>query len=408
LVVADFTFPSGVTISSVTDNKSGNWNKAVEVAGNDIVKAQYYLTNAATDTKTITLALSISTNKVSARFSEVFNVAKVSPVDSTSTNETTTSPAIATAALTTATDGCIIFHSSIDTAGGTIGLASAFTNVYSRGFIPLSLDRNMAALDLYYVQPNRGTILPAVNITQTAGDPYLSYAVAYKPAVQGTPAPAGMRIYRLYETFLAAGASQSFPMPSSGNLMVISTSYPNDVNPINAITNEVANTITKVSTSVAHSPQMFYATNHTGGQYPARRFTVNCSGSIDGFMLFCYDTMGASLAAPFDSRVESTSTQGAANEIITNAPTITPSAASSLGIMVTGYGTGPSYGITTTNDYSFFDGVTYAGQTDASPFTAGDGYGHIFNLTTDLVNWGWHMTNGVSSGWNALGAFFKQ
>lgn len=123
------------------------------------------------------------------------------------------------------------------------------------------------------------------------------------------------------------------------------------------------------------------------------------SGSTQGgFWLFDVQNAASS------SYQNEASGNSACGTTLNNAPTITPSGASSgLAIVASGIGTGSGLSVTSPIG-AIFDLWTFTGQTDADTADNADLLGHYYFSSTATQNWDWTLYAPSSCYW--VGAIF--
>jgi hypothetical protein len=119
------------------------------------------------------------------------------------------------------------------------------------------------------------------------------------------------------------------------------------------------------------------------------RLVVTGGSPVMSWLVF--DIAGAS-ASPIGASAGVPSTPCSDQTVVSDFPTITPTAAGGLTIAVVGEGQGP--GLTTTSPQgALFDFVSYAGERDTDLMDNADLAGHFYNPDTSTEHWSWSITS---------------
>jgi hypothetical protein len=197
------------------------------------------------------------------------------------------------------------------------------------------------------------------------------------------------------------GTPAKLQFPSTGNLLVLATSFGTGNSNISSIASTPGNSWVKVTLPpvAATDPQILYAAHASTG--PALEFAINASAAFVQFVI--YDVTGAS-TTPFDGAAKA-SGNNLANAPIFGAPQIS-SSGRGLTIATLPMGHGPPVNCTATG--CLFDGVTYPGEADGSTFESSDGYAHLYNATAGWTSFDWQPASvELPSAWFALAVAFK-
>jgi hypothetical protein len=385
---------AGRTVT-IGDNRGNAWLTGPTVSNNGIRSRIFYVTGVAAGTRDVTVTFDAKVTGFQAQISEFYNVAVNFALDGSSGSATSPNPAITGGSLTTSVAGDLVYnYVTTNDFGATITGITA-----GAGFTLLSADRLRASAAQYRVQSQPGAITPAMTVASASGS-MNSLAIALKGATAGTPPPPGIRVTHVYHGYWL-GSPAKLQFPSTGNLLVLATSFGNLNSNISSIASTPGNTWTKVTIPPVDGtdPQMLYAANATTG--PSLEFAINASAAFVQFVI--YDVTGAS-TAPFDGAGKA-SGNNASNATILGAPHIT-STAPGLIIATLPMGHGPPVNCTAPG--CLFDAVTYPGEADGSTFESSDGYAHLYHSTAGATSFDWQPASvELPSAWFALAAAFK-
>src|SRR5262249_44310835 len=150
----------------------------------------------------------------------------------------------------------------------------------------------------YQVQDSVASVSPTLNVAMSgASDPFNTVVLALRSSSAGTAPPPGMRIVHAMHIH-AASTSQPVSVPSVGNLIVLSTTYPTGQGySINSVSDNKGNSYTRLTPS-PYAGQMIY-TPTSAATGADMRITIN--GSV-GIPYVIYDVVGAAPVA-FDAYV---------------------------------------------------------------------------------------------------------
>jgi hypothetical protein len=402
-------FFHGSTVSLITDNKSSTYTLAesVDSGVNGYVMSLYFVPAVAAGVNQITVTFTAPVGEWHGAVEEYNNVALAAPLDGKCSSSTTASPIVECGAFTTTQAGDLILGGAIDLSAGqsTLGGGSPISAIAAgSGFTLTSSDFGLGGMNEFEVQGVAGPITPSFSLTQGAADAFDMVAVAFKSAPGGT-APTGATINHQY-TLRLANTSQPFAFPSDGNLLVVAFDDSNNNvsgNVVSSITTNPANSFSKVSPN-SNTPQIFYVCSAA----TAVTLTGTISNGAPGntALVRMYDVGGMAAAChDADSTTGLQGTQGSSNADITDAPDLTPSAQPGIAFGVMNIGTGPSTG--SIGAGFVFDNTHYTGETDSGYLNNGDSWSHVFYTSTSQVAFGYHMSNGAPSAWNALAVAFK-
>jgi hypothetical protein len=401
---------------SVSDDNGNSWPAAPAATTNDggtLISSIFVLPNAHAGVTTITVTFDDDLLPFQYTISEFYNVATASPVNGKSASSATVSPNLSSGTFTPTTNndasgGNLIWSYFCDLGGGT----GNWTTTFAAGANFTLLDADIAwhqqglpHASQYTVQTTQAAINPGMTATMTpANDTYNALSVALRAAPAGTAPPAGIRIIRVsHFTNEVPPAAWDLQFPSSGNLIVLATSE--------TINHEIVSiTDSENDTYVLEAPddtepQIWFAANTAPD--PARRLTINFTGTVVGTSVAMYDVTGAD-PSPLDGVVGVTAGEDPGGANLHDMPSITP-ASIGLTIAVLTLGQGPSIGLDTGSPAgAIFDLVTYAGETDLDTMENADGKAHLYNSDLSQENWNWVIGNGgVTTGFAAIAVHFK-
>jgi hypothetical protein len=283
--------------------------------------------------------------------------------------------------------------------------SSGFTLL--NGDIIWATDDGFPEASQYYVQTTSASVTPAITATGDTADCFNSVSVALPVANNATTAPSAIHVAKIvhesYITFSSPG-TQKVLFPTMGNLRVATFSW------ADGCPGAGAGCVSGLSSSDGCSWTLQIPNSGAGIAYaqncaPCPTCTVNLiySGgqTLPQASFRLYDVQNAR-ASSFQNIVGA---QGGCNTSVTDAPTITPSGASSgLMIAVLGNGDGP---VTQVNSPSgaVFDLWTFAGQTDNDLADNADASSHLYYSSTATQNWNYTKTNAPDQCYWAAAAF---
>jgi len=395
-VILGIRYPdaTGRTVT-IADNRGNTWLAGPTVANNGIRSRIFYVTGVAEGTRDITVTFDARLSGFQAQISEFYNVAVNFALDGSSGSATSSNPAIVAGSLTTSVPGDLVYnYVATNDFGATITGITA-----GSGFTLLSADRLRASAAQYKVQSQAGAVTPAMTVTSASGS-MNSLAIALKAATAGTPPAPGIRVTHVYHGYWL-GSPAKLQFPSTGNLLVLATSFGTLNSNISSIASTPGNTWTKVTIPPVDGtdPQMLYAANATTG--PSLEFAINASAAFLQFVI--YDIAGAA-SSPFDGAAKA-SGNNPSNATIFGAPQISTTAPGLI-LATLPMGHGPP--INCIAPGCLFDGVTYPGEADGSTFESSDGYAHLYHSTGGQTSFDWQPASvELPSAWFALAAAFK-
>ena len=395
-VIVGIRYPdaAGRTVT-IADDRGNAWLSGPTVSNNGIRSRIFYVTGVAAGTRDITVTFNAKLSGFQAEISEFYNVAVNFALDGSSGSATSPNPAIAAGSLTTTVPGDLVYnYVTTNDFGATITSITA-----GAGFTLLSADRLRASAAQYTVRTQTGAVNPAMTVASASGT-MNSLAIALKSAAAGTPPAPGIRVTHVYHGYWL-GSPAKLQFPSTGNLLVLATSFGTGNSNISSVASTPGNTWTKVTLPPVDTtdPQMLYAANAATG--PNLEFGINASAAFVQFVI--YDITGAA-TAPFDSAAKA-SGNNASNGPILGAPHIS-STAPGLIIATLPMGHGPP--INCTAPGCLFDGVTYPGEADGSTFESSDGYAHLYHSTAGATSFDWQPASvQLPSAWFALAVAFR-
>lgn len=385
---------AGRTVT-IADDRGNAWLSGPTIANNGIRSRIFYVTGVSAGTRDITVTFDKALSGFQAQLSEFYNVAVNFALDASSASATSSNPAISAGSMTTTLPGDLIYnYVTTNNFGATITGITA-----GAGFTLLSADRLRASAAQYVVQTQAGSINPAMTVTAASGS-MNSLAIALKGATAGTAPSPGIRVTHVYHGYWL-GSPAKLQFPSTGNLLVLATSFGTLNSNISSIASTPGNAWTKVTIPPVDGtdPQMLYAANATTG--PSLEFAINASAAFVQFVI--YDVTGAA-SSPFDGAAKA-SGNNPSNAVIRGAPQIS-SSAPGLIIATLPMGHGPPVNCTAPG--CLFDGVTYPGEADGSTFESSDGYAHLYHSTAGATSFDWQPASvELPSAWFALAAAFK-
>jgi hypothetical protein len=387
-------FNSAGSVASVTDDKGNSWRAGPTATNASYSKRMnlYYVINAISGTQTIRVnfsGLSSTPGFPQAVVSEFYNVATANAFDGSAASATSRTAGT----ITTTAPGDLIYEwgaslSSSDTNGGAFNGTSITAGT---GFTLLSADLQVGSGDQYQIQPSGGPITPTFSASGSAV--WGSVAIALKSATAGTAPPPGIRIVHLQHTLLQAVRAQNrsepivMQFPSSGNLLV---GLFNAAGPIATnVTDALNNTWSLPASAITHgdvgntSAQIVYAANARTAP-TLSGITVSISAVGTGDMMFnLYDIIGAA-SSPFDLATNQQGTNNTYGPHTTG--TITPRTRNGLVIHVNSIDFHQEHTMTSPVGGAFDTVTNDLESPDVSTLDMDNAYAHIYNSTTNQVN----------------------
>jgi hypothetical protein len=387
-------FNSVGSVASVTDDKGNNWIAGPTTTNVSFSKRMnlYYALNAIAGTQTIRIrfsGLATTPGFPQAVVSEFYNVATSNAFDGSAASPTSRTPGT----ITTTAPGDLIYEwgASLSSSNINGGAFNGTSITAGTGFTLLSADLQVGSGDQYQIQSSSGPITPTFSASGSAI--WGSVAIALKSATAGTAPPPGIRIVHLQHTLLQAVRAQNrsqpivMQFPSSGNLLV---GLYNAAGPIATnVTDSRGNPWSLPASAITHggvgntSAQIVYAANALTSP-TLSGITVSISAVGTGDMMFnLYDITGAA-TAPFDL---ATNQQG---DNITYGPhttgTITPRTTNGLVLHVNSIDYHQENGMTSPIGGAFDTVTNDLESPDVSTLDMDNAYAHIYNSTTNQVN----------------------
>jgi hypothetical protein len=352
----------------------------------------YYVLNAIAGTQTIKVrfsGLSHTNAYPQAVVSEFYNVATANALDGSVASSTSRTAGT----ITTTAPGDLIYEwgASLSSSNINGGAFNGTSITAGTGFTLLSADLQVGSGDQYQIQSTAGPITPTFSASGSAV--WGSVAVALKSATAGTAPPPGIRIVHLQHTLLQAVRAQNRPdpivmqFPSSGNLLV---GLYNAAGPIATnVTDSRGNVWSLPATAITHgqegntSAQIVYAANAlTSPTLSGIRVSISAVGTGD-MQFNLYDITGAA-SSPFDL---ATNQQGANNTYGPHTTgTITPRTTNGLVLHVNSIDYHQENGMTSPIGGAFDTVTNDLESPDVSTLDMDNAYAHIYNSTTNQVN----------------------
>jgi hypothetical protein len=387
-------FNSAGSVARVTDERGNNWIAGPTVTNGSLSKRMnlYYVLNASAGTQTVKVhfsGLSHTNAYPHAVVSEFYNVAIANAFDGSAASATSRTAGT----ITTTVPGDLIYEwgASLSSSNVNGGAFNGTSITAGTGLTLLSADLQVGSGDQYQIQPGAGPITPTFSASGSAI--WGSVAIALKSATAGTAPSPGIRIVHLQHTLLQAVRAQNrsnpivMQFPSSGNLLIglFNAAGPLATNVTDALGNiwSLPASAKIIDNAGVVSSQIVYAANaQTSPNLSGIRVSISETGMGD-MMFNLYDVAGAA-ASPFDL---ATTMQGN-NQTYTphTTGTITPRTTNGLVIHVNSIDyhqedamTSPVGGVfdTVTNDLE---------SPDVSTLDMDNAYAHIYNSTTNQVN----------------------
>jgi len=352
----------------------------------------YYVLNAIDGTQTIKVnfsGLSITPSFPQAVVSEFYNVATVNAFDGSAASSTSRTAGT----ITTTAPGDLIYEwgASLSTSDINGGAFNGTSITAGTDFTLLSADLQVGSGDQYQIQPGAGPITPTFSASGSAV--WGSLAIALKSATAGTAPPPGIRIIHLQHTLMQAVRAQNreepivMQFPSSGNLLVglYNAAGPFATNVTDSLGNiwSLPESAKIIDDDGVVSAQIVYAANaQTSPNLSGITVSITETG-IGDMMFNLYDVTGAA-ASPFDL---ATALQGF-NETFTPHTTgiITPRTTNGLVIHVNSITFHQESGMTSPVGGAFDTVTNDVEGEDVSTLDMDNAYAHIYNSTTNQVN----------------------
>jgi hypothetical protein len=266
------------------------------------------------------------------------------------------------------------------------------------GEIIWSNDQGFPQASQYSVQTAQASVTPSITATGDTSDCFNSASVALAVANSGATAPSTIHVAAIgHESFItfSSPGTMKIQVPWVGNLRALTFSWPGmspggGAGSITAMSSSDGCNFTK--TGGEGGANVWYAQNCS--PCPTCIVSLTWTGgytSPQGSFRY-YDVEGAQ-ASSFQNAA--TSTTFACGTTVTDAPTFTPTGASSgLVIQVLGNGNGPITGFGAGSPAgAVFDLWTFTGQTDSDVADNADDSSHLYYSSTATQNWNFTKTN---------------
>jgi hypothetical protein len=395
-VVVGVTAESARTIT-VSDDRGNSYNlgNTATDTRNSQVAAVFYALNVAAGTRTITITFSTSAAGVGAVVSEFYNVVATAGALDGSSGNFNSGAGVTAGNITTSADNDLIYQfAAIDS-----GTATSFTQGASPWML-LSSDLLQGQVAQYEVQSTHGAINPTLSQSPGANS-WVTSAIALKSGAGGSAAAAGIRIVHLQHNSIGGGATQTFGFPCTGNLIVVSYIGSSTEGVITSISDSNGNAYSDTGTTLlaAGKSQMFYAKNAVCSTTMTMSLAMSSAAAQATAQV--YDITGADAAAPFDKRTDATGNHGSTGNF--NGVTMSPT--NSNGIIITSLDVANGY-ISGLPGASFDSTMTNP-NIIISPVDENNGWGHIYNKSTNAVSFVWTSSETPASTWGSVAVAFK-
>jgi hypothetical protein len=250
----------------------------------------------------------------------------------------------------------------------------------------------------YYVQATFASVTPSITATGDSGDCFNSASVALMVANNGASAPSTIHVAKVihesYITFSSPG-TQTVLFPTTGNLRVAAFTWEagcpggGSAGCISTLSSSDGCSWTK-RIDDSGGAVIFYAQNCS----PCATCTVGLaytgSATLPQASFRLYDIQNAASA----SFQNSAGGSGGCGTSVTNAPSITPTGASTgLTVAALGNGNGPITAVTSPTG-AVFDLWVFTGQVDGDLADNADASSHLYFSSTATQNWNYTKTNG--------------
>lgn len=413
VAVLAITAPHGTTFT-ISDTLAGTWAAAQCSAdagvGNYITAVFVQYLGATGGVDTVTLGVG-TTNILPVQFDMTFweNINTTTPAGGhlctaniTPTAGAVISPGSFTPTNNNANGGNVIWNNNAlcGAAGGNPTGWTAATNFsLLNGDIIWTGAQGFPDATQYWTQTTAASVTPSITSTGDTVDCFNSVSVALAVANNSASAPSTIHVVSILHegdnNFVSPG-NLKIQTPFYGNLRVIGFTW-NGMSPgagagsITSITSSDGCNFT--STGTGGDAHIWYAQNCSS--CPTCTVTTTWTGtySTPQFSFRVYDIQNAATSS-FQNGAGNTGTCGTT---LSNAPTITPSGASS-GLMIAqlGNGNGPVTAVTSPSG-AVFDLWTFTGQTDFDMADNADASSHFYYSSTAAQNWNYTKTNGADS-----------
>jgi hypothetical protein len=400
LLVVAFQYFSGISVTSVTDNKGNTWvNFSSTLDSTSSTRYDiYYVAGALAGTRRVTIAWGAQGGFLSANLSEWYNVATTTPTNlGSATSNDTTSPYNA-GSFTTTVDGDLVLCYAFGQGGGS-GTLTGF--VAGAGFTLMAADiqaggLNQGNMAMYQVQPTQGAINPQFTTTGNTTGAYDICAVAFKSASAGTAPSLTPRVTAVQHQYTGTTipASFQFPCPAGGNLVVGLFLATNVL--INALTDSAGNVwqfpaSAKVN-STTEAAQVVYAANAATSP-TLKSLAITYDGVAIGDPLIIWCCVVGAAPVPFDVGAAASGTQNV--DATLDGVTIDPNTIGGIIFAVISIFRRTLNGVTVSGQDAIFDGIANAGLDNVaggssnSPLDEDAGGAHIYNTVNTPVTFSW-------------------
>ncbi|HEY9463659.1 MAG TPA: hypothetical protein VIR54_11250 [Vicinamibacterales bacterium] len=383
---------SGTPSIAISDDQGNTWTTGPTHfdSGNTYHLSTWYALNVAAGTRQITVtATGGDLIFVQAQASEFYNVALSAASDGSANahgNSSTWSPG----SMTTTTDGDLVVSWAVDSGGNwpygnfTPGPSFALCNA----------DRLTGMVSQYRVQTTHGAITASATASKSV--PFISCALALKPASAGTAPTADPRILRVTWAD-AVGSTFVQQAPSDGNIRAVGwvgVSGAGATRNMTGITETGGATYTR-TTGVGNGQSGLAQWGYATGASASATNAITITSGLDNLSTaVIYDILAT--GATFDTEATATGSQTDSGDLTT--VSLTPTNANGIVLCALGINSG-----------TIRDLVGSGYQAD-NPWTAEEdgggnvlhqdnGWGHTFNSSTSAVTFVWTNSNsGVGEG----------
>ena len=444
LLVLALQYDTGFTAASttVTDNISNTWvrlNSTTYVGDAGSVQFEiWYVVGATAGVTAVTAAFTAgggNTSKIQGHFSEWYNVATTSALDSSSHNTGTGTSSPYSVGSYTVTSGDLVLTYGYDEGQGS-GILTKFTAGSNASLMGADINSGggsasgapCGVIAEYQIAVSSGSLNPGFSTSGNTTDWYGSISVAFKSAAAGTAPSLVPRIVAVQHQYLGAVSTGSthpmqnnlqFPCPSSGNLLV--GLFNDDTIYLSALTDSASNSWQLPSTARAvniNSPgvtgQIVYASAATCAPTLATlAFTYNASITSGNPFIMLVAVTGAATSA-FDVAAATTGVHNSSGA--TTTVSITPTTTGGIVFAVLGVVNNDVNVVSVSGQTVILDSVVDAALNDgnttgASSLDEDNGYAHVYNTTTSAKTFVWTATTGGTNAgigqWAAAAIAFK-
>jgi hypothetical protein len=404
---------TGVSSATAVDDASNTYATAVNfLSGQRVIVL--VATNIAAGAKHITLTLNVAAANVGVAVYEFFNVstaAVASALDGTATGTSAASP-VATGAITTVSDGDLIFQWGVQTS-----IVNPFIPSFTKGtgFTKAGSQLSDGTFVQYQVQGTHGAITPTFTYGGTSRN-FDTVAIALKSGTSGSAldTSTGPKVFGVqHQHWFTSTLTMAYEFPCQGNLLVIASTIADFG--ISTVTDGNSNTWTKA----VESPEagggsgltdIFYtsvvptvSTDMTG---PTVTLTSATTAAGQG-EVHLYDIIGAATSSVLGATAQTTGTQTVAGNL--SSVSLTPQQAKSLVLCATGIVSHTISNVVGTTNWNtdlyvepLMDGVNSLMDED-------NGFAHYYAPDTSPLTFVWATQNNTAGvqGWSSSAAEFK-